>query len=856
MQIKFLQSVPRLLLMVGVFSFGCKSVAPHQSAMPHQADPPALAVQEAPVVLTDTLRKQPRYQAARTKVHDLLHTRLDLSFDWAKKAVIGEAALDLKAHFYDQKEVTLDAVGFTLNWVKLKVGDDWTDVDFDYDSSQLKVTLPRAYGKDELVKLRINYIAHPYDQPSEGSKAIKDDKGLYFINADSSRVGVPQQIWSQGETQSNSRWFPTIDSPNQKSTEEMYLTVDKRYKTLSNGVLIYSRENSDGTRTDYWKMDQPHAPYLFMVAVGDFVKVEDHWKNIPVNYWMERDYAPYAKKIFGNTPEMIEFFSKKLNYPFPWPKYDQIVVRDFVSGAMENTTASVFMDQLNVDSIALKDYNWDYIIAHELFHHWFGDLVTCESWANLPLNEAFANFSEAEWLAHKYGKAEGDYHNYSELQSYLAEAATKQEKLIRYQYKNREDMFDAHSYSKGGLILKMLEDLIGEKAFYQGLNLYLTEHAYKNAEVAQLRLAFEEVTGQDLSWFFNQWFHAAGHPILKVNQTYEAGELVVTMTQTQDFDKTPLYRLPLEVDVWANGQKSIHQVVLEDEQQVFKFSVGAKPDLVLVDPEQHLVGVVKHEKSEKEWTYQYEKAENAIARISALENIDQLQVDSLDIDVQVYHQALKDSVGYIRDWALNHISTSSVKEKEAYLAVVADLAEHDTDNEVRSSAMWVLGEDAAAEYRMLFKRNLSYPSYQVRGTALMGYVRSHPSDANEVVEQFAGEKDLNMVVAVASYYAENSMVDKKGWFEEKIDDSENQELWYLIQYYGELLMNAPEKDQRAGAQRLKNLAINSEDDFTRMVAFQSLNFLSFNGLQEIILEVQSSEKNQKLLKNNGERTEE
>ncbi len=201
------------------------------------------------------------------------------------------------------------------------------------------------------------------------------------------------------------------------------------------------------------------------------------------------------------------------------------------------------------------------------------------------------------------------------------------------------------------------------------------------------------------------------------------------------------------VDIWANGQKQTHEIWLQDEREDFEFHLSSSPDLVLLDPEQLLVGVVEHKKPQKTWEYQYRHAENPIARLSALMNLDEFVPDTLDSELKVYHEALNDSISYIRDWALNHIPIEGTPNKQSYLKKVAKLAEFDSNNEVRSSAMWVLGEEAAADYRMLFKRNLSYPSYQVRGTALMGYVRSQPDDADEIVEQYAEEKDLNLIVA-------------------------------------------------------------------------------------------------------------
>ena len=331
--------------------------------------------------------------------------------------------------------------------------------------------------------------------------------------------------------------------------------------TISNGVQLSTVNNNDGTKTDYWKMDKKHAPYLFMIAVGDFRKIDDKWNNMPLGYYVEPEFEESAKAVFGNTPEMINYFSELLNYPFPWPQYNQVVVRDYVSGAMENTTASIFMEDLNVSEKELLDENWDYIIAHELFHQWFGDLVTCESWSNLPLNESFADFSEALWIGYKYGEEEGDYHAMLSLENYFEEAEEETKDLIRFYYDDKEDMFDRHSYEKGGAILQMLITYLGDDAFFTGLNLYLKNNAFKTVEIHDLRLAFEEITGEDLNWFFNQWFLDSGHPILNVTEKYSGDTLIMNISQVQDLEEYPLFKLPLYIDLFKGEEVERYPLV-------------------------------------------------------------------------------------------------------------------------------------------------------------------------------------------------------------------------------------------------------------------------------------------------------
>lgn len=335
---------------------------------------------------------------------------------------------------------------------------------------------------------------------------------MYFINHDNSNPRKHQEIWTQGETEASSVWFPTIDNPVEKTTQEIYITVQNKFQTLSNGYLASSKYLDNNMRVDHWVMDKPHAPYLFMMAIGEYSIVQDKWikkdsTELEVNYYVEKKYEPHAKAIFGETPNMLSYFSNLLGVEYPWVKYSQVVVRDFVSGAMENTTATIHGDFLYKTTRELIDGGNEAIIAHELFHHWFGNLVTCESWANLPLNESFANYSQYLWDEHKYGRMEADMNAFEEMEGYFLSAQQGGHvDMIRYDYKNKEDMFDGHSYNKGGRILHMLRTYVGDKAFFASLNDYLTTNAYKTVELANLRLSFEKITGEDLNWFFNQWF--------------------------------------------------------------------------------------------------------------------------------------------------------------------------------------------------------------------------------------------------------------------------------------------------------------------------------------------------------------
>ncbi|MFN7015239.1 MAG: M1 family metallopeptidase, partial [Bacteroidia bacterium] len=386
--------------------------------------------------------------------------------------------------------------------------------------------------------------------------------------------------------------------------------------------------------------------------IGEYEIVKDKWRNIEVNYYVERDFGPHAKKIFEYTPEMMEFFSKRMGYDYPWDKYHQVVVRDYVSGAMENTSAVIFGEFVQKTSRELLDGNNESIVAHELFHHWFGDLVTCESWANLPLNESFATYGEYLWFENKHGRDEADYHGQNGLNSYLLESRQKQVNMIRFDYVDKEDMFDSHSYAKGGRILHMLRYYMGDEAFFKSLKLYLKNNAFKAAEMHHLRLACEEVTGEDLNWFFNQWFYASGHPNLEFETTYDeaAKKVNVTVKQKQDFLTTPLYRLPIDIDVYANGKKERTRLIFTQAVETLSIPCETKPDLVNVDAEKMLLCVKKEKKTAEEWAFQYRNAPLYLDRYEALENIS--KGGNAELTAAITLEALKDKHWNIRAQAI------------------------------------------------------------------------------------------------------------------------------------------------------------------------------------------------------------
>ncbi len=656
------------------------------------------------------------YRATAEKINDLVHTKLEVKFDYAKSYMYGKAWITLKPHFYSTDSLRLDAKGMDIKEIAVVKSGKNIPLKYKYDSLQLNIRLDKKYKGGEEYTVYIDYTSKPNEYKAKGSAAITDAKGLYFINPLGEDKEKPTQIWTQGETEANSVWFPTIDKPNQKTTEEIYMTVPAKYVTLSNGKLMSQKTNNDGTRTDYWKMDLPHAPYLFFMGVGDYAIIKDNYKGKEVAYYVEKPYAAVAPKIFGNTPEMIAFYSRITGIDFPWVKYDQIVGRDYVSGAMENTTATLHQESSQQDARELTDGNhWEDVIAHELFHQWFGDLVTTESWSNITLNESFADYSETLWNEYKYGKDAGDAVNYSGMQGYLQSGDFNKD-LVRFYYNDKEDVFDAVSYNKGGRILNMLRNYVGDSAFFKSLNLYLTTNKFKSAEAQNLRLAFEEVTGKDLTWFWNQWYYSNGQPKLDIAYNYDNATKQVQVVVKQTQTTSGIFKLPVAIDIYNGKNRTRHHVWVQDSTDTFTFSSETKPTLVNFDGDKVLLVQKTENKTLDDYLNQYKYAGNYVDRREALEAASKKEEESRAVEILT--MGLKDKFYRIRNYAISKLDLQKQGVKAAAEPILVQLAQKDENRTVKAAAIAKLGDYEEAKYEPLFKSALNDSSYTVSGDAL------------------------------------------------------------------------------------------------------------------------------------------
>ena len=754
------------------------------------------------------------YRATYSQPINLLHTTLRCIPDWTKNQLLGNAEIQLKAHFAPIDSIELNARGMAILRVGYRLNEQRFDsIAFEYDSTRITFKLKEPLHRSDTLMVNIDYIAKPDELKVGGSDAINSDKGLYFINTDGKNPVKPKQLWTQGETESNSVWFPTIESPAQKMTQDIYLTVDTSLITLSNGLLLATIVNGDGTKTDHWKQSLPAAPYLTMIAVGPFSVVKDSWRGKEVSYYLDKPYEKYARKIFGETPAMIEFFSNQLGVEYPWEKYSQVVVHDYVSGAMENTTATVHGTNMQQDPREMLDGDYSDYISHELFHHWFGDLVTCESWSNITLNEGFANYSEYLWREHRYGKENADCYFQGEMSGYLSSAKRTDPPLIRFNYKDREDVYDAISYNKGGRVLHMLRKEIGDTAFFAALKDYLTRNAYQSAEIHDLRKSFELITGQDLNWFFNQWFMDGGHPSLKFSyQWIDSSKIMeVNIEQAQDLSNNSLYRLPISVDIYLQNQILHESIVIERQKETFRFPLREKPQLINTDADKVTLCTKKDNHTHEEWRYLYEHGPLYMDRWEAIAAISK-DYKSNSPDATLMAKAINDPIEKIRIQVIDNIGTLAKKDSVNTLRTLQQKAVSDSSSAVRRATLKALKKYFSYSAISVCVNNcINDSSYDVVATAFEIIAANDSLTAVKYAGRLENDSVGTILSVVAEFYANDSSVDRNDFYWRAILQSKSWERFTIIKAYGKYLTSQKGEILETGIQHLMNYC-----DFTSM----------------------------------------
>jgi aminopeptidase N len=521
------------------------------------------------------------------------------------RSVDGECDLEVRGIDSDASELVLDAIDFDLHSVEIARGGTREAIPHRYDGREIRVDA-REIGAT--ATLRIRYRCTPR-------------RGLYFVTRRPPRTrpdprARPTEVWSQGQDEDNRHWFPCVDHPNQRMRSEVVASVPRGWFALSNGELISRRLEGD-REMFHWRQAEPHPPYLVSLACGEFDEEHDRVGNLSVDYYVPKGEGVHIRRSLGRTPQMIRLFEEKLGTPFPWAKYAQVVVSDFLFGGMENTSATTLFDRVLLDERAALDVDMDSLVAHELAHQWFGDLVTCRDWSHAWLNEGFATYFEHVWREHAEGIDAYDYGLERDLDVYLDEERERYRRpIVTNVWSAPIDLFDRHLYQKGALMLHALRMRLGEGAFWRGIRTYLGRMRGRSAETRDLMRAVEDATGRSLEAFFDQWLMKPGHPALDITGEHESGVLKLTVVQTQadSGEDANLFTFDLPIQVVFDGRAEEHVLPVSKQRETFALRCSIAPSMIIVDPRMHVPGTVENKLATALLAEQLGRAERARPR--------------------------------------------------------------------------------------------------------------------------------------------------------------------------------------------------------------------------------------------------
>ncbi len=542
----------------------------------------------------------------RDRPVDVSHIKISCRFDIERSRVIGDVHLDLIAVVDGVSGVSLDCEDTKVESVKR----DGTELLFTHIGDVLEVHLPAPVSKGDSIKISVSYVSTPR-------------RGLYFTGPDENYPDKPVQIWTQGQDTDNHHWFPCIDEPKGRITSEIVCTVPYEWSVISNGRLVSSEADEQlKERTFHWLQDKPHAVYLITLVAGKFSRIVLQDSGPYIDFYCEPGREDDARRSFGNTPAMIRFFEEVTGEPYPWDKYTQVAVQDFIFGGMENTSATTQTDLTLHDEKAHRDFSSDFLVSHEAAHQWFGDLITCYEWPHGWLNEGFATFFEALWEEHHRGRDEYLLTINDLEQGYLAEKY--QRPIVQRRYSNHTDIFDRHLYDKAGMVLHMLRRELGDTLFFGSIRLYVQRNKGRNVRSIDFQSAIEEFTGRSMDWFFEQWLYRSGHPAFQVSYSWEGndngkdGKALLSVRQTQDEP----FRCSLEilVDTLSDGLYR-QKVLIDRKEQTITINLPEKPVGIVFDALHSVVKTLEFKPPRSMLIHQIQRGEDGEARMAAARSL-------------------------------------------------------------------------------------------------------------------------------------------------------------------------------------------------------------------------------------------
>ncbi len=693
---------------------------------------------------------KPHYNPDRPGQVD--HIFLDLVLDIPNQSFTSTCTITLTPVRSGIKQLTLDAVDLEIESVLI----DSVSQKFDYDGEKIEIHL----SQPTTIKPIKIAIAYSVDHPQ---------RGLYFIQPTEHYPDKPTQVWTQGEDEDSRFWFPCLDYPGQLATSEIRVRVPDRYMAISNGELIET-ETADNDKIYHWLQKQVHPTYLMTLAVGDFIEIADEWNGIPVTYYVEKGREEDGKRSMGKTPRMVEFLSKKYGYTYPYPKYAQVCVDDFILGGMENTSTTLLTDRCLLDErSAMDNMRTESLVLHELAHQWFGDLVVIKHWSHAWIKEGMASYAEVLWTETEYGKDDGGYYILNEARTYIDEDSSRYRRpIVTNVYREAIELYDRHLYEKGACVYHMIRGILGDELFDRAIQTFVNDNAHQTVETVDLLRAIDKATGYNLMFLFDQYVFRGGHPDYQIAYAWDGdnnlAKLTVTQKQAKNSDSgsnSELFdlKIPVAFGYVNNGAETSLQTFnlrIHQKEQSFYFPLDNKPDFISFDLNNYFLKTVTLQYPVPELKNQLKYDPDPVSRIYAAAAL--AEKGSLEAVKALGESLVKDSFWGVRVEIAKTLG--KIKIHQAAEALNAGL--EDKDARVRRAVIEALSNfktDAAYDTiaSCLTKGDASYYTEAAAASSLGGMVAGNLKTkqeqaialVKEVLAQRAGWNEVVRSGAIA-----------------------------------------------------------------------------------------------------------
>jgi aminopeptidase N len=645
-------------------------------------------------------------QVERSHDYDALHYKVELSFDMENKTLYGINVMTVRALRNNFNSCLMDA-GSNLT-IKKVLNYRNESLDFSHRGDSLEIFSFQPVNYNDTISFIIEY---------SGVDTHMESKIFHEKSRDN-----PAMINGPNFPNRVRTWMPCYDYPNDKATNEMIIHAPAGMKAVSNGLLVEMKDNSkDGTSVWHWKMDNPHSTYLYVLAVAPYVVFKDSLGSLPVNYWVFKQDSASAIPAFSRTPQIIKFLNELYAFNYPWQKCDQVMVPP-MGGAAESTTATLYTNSLivNLDEKGLKDYSFDWIIAHETAHHWWGDLITLRTWSETWLNESFGTYSDHIWTARTEGDEAGAIDLEKKKNDYLNEAHKDYIRPIvfnRYDEGSPGQNFDKHTYPKGALMLHLLRSILGDDLFFRTISYFLHKNAFQSVDTHDFMKAVKEVTGQNMDWFFEQFFYRPGHPVFNVTEKWDDAMKTISLeiTQIQDtLHGVPYaFRLPVTIGIYTKSEKIVKKIWIDKRSGVYKFHVAEKPQMVKFDDDNILLDEVNFTLTTDELLFKLTH-DDLIGRAEAAAGLSAAGNDKY-VNEALMKASLEDQSWYVRKAALESLNAKS----DENIMQLSKTLSADPNSQVRAAAIKILGTSGDKRFVSYFKARFNKDdSYRVQAACI------------------------------------------------------------------------------------------------------------------------------------------